>query len=341
MNYKKKLNILLTTIALTTSFTSYLEAYSKENIVINKIISESTELELQDFSEYLTYRINSKLSLIENVNVIEEKNGTNLEDKKTIKGFLSKIGDFIYLNVFVVDSKNGEIVLSLSEKGKNKEELLNSSDKLLDKIIQKLSTSTIKDTEKIVVDPKIIYPSNSDIDNKIKNKKEETLITQEEVSNSEPISNISLVGGMGFTNKGITFPSLTLHYRTNNNIFSGRFTHNAEFALFTSPGENVWDLGLLYGKAYIGQYGYLYGGAGISFVGALKRTTRIPDPPGTGFNLGSKYNSEIYSAIGIPLQVEAMWTPISNFGIGFQGIANLNLAVSFIGINLVLRAGKM
>lgn len=341
MNYKKKLNILLTTIALTIIFTSQLQAYSKENIVINKIISESTELELQDFSEYLTYRINSKLSLIENIIVIEEKNSSSLDDKKTVKGFLSKIGDFIYLNVFVVDAKTGEIVLSLSEKGKNKEELLNSSDKLLDKIIQKLSNSpNINTTEKIVIDPKIISPSNADIENK-NNKKAEAVITREDFSTNEPISNISLVGGFGAFNKGFTAPSLTLHYRNNDSIFSGRFTNNAEFSLFTSPGENVWDLGLMYGRASIGKYGYLYAGAGISFVGALKRTTRIPDPPGSGFTLGSKYNSEIYSAVGIPLQLEAMWTPLNNFGIGLQGIANLNLAVSFFGLNLVFRAGQM
>ncbi|MDI6767679.1 MAG: hypothetical protein QME52_12730 [Bacteroidota bacterium] len=78
---------------------------------------------------------------------------------------------------------------------------------------------------------------------------------------------------------------------------------------------------MLYGRAAKATYGAASVSGGISIMS---------ESPNTSF-----------TTVGIPLEAQLIWTPISVFGIGFKGFANVNSKKSFGGGLLCLQIGKL
>ena len=55
----------------------------------------------------------------------------------------------------------------------------------------------------------------------------------------------------------------------------------------------------------------------------------------------NKYESVLFSSIGIPFEAQAAFTPSAYFGIGITGFANLNREESFYGGLLSLQIGNL
>lgn len=117
-------------------------------------------------------------------------------------------------------------------------------------------------------------------------------------------------------------------------VLTVRFTAVDEFALFTSPSENVWDLGVLYGSQTVGKNGYASASAGIALVGGMRRGELLS----SGF-LSSQHAEHPFHTVGIPLEIEAGWTFSSAFGLGVTLFGNLNPERTAVGasVNVLLR----
>ena len=89
--------------------------------------------------------------------------------------------------------------------------------------------------------------------------------------------------------------------------------------------RNVYDAGIAigYSTRTPGSSGYLSIAAGIGYVGGRK-----------------DYDTYI-STIGFPIDVQMFFTPSTYFGIGFQGIANINSEKTYYGLLFCLQFGKL
>lgn len=103
----------------------------------------------------------------------------------------------------------------------------------------------------------------------------------------------------------------------------GRHVRTTEFDLLESgPSATTWDAGPLVGVVVKqGRLGQLSLGSGIAVVGG-----RRPDEP-----------ESKSSTLGIPLDVQALFTPIRYLGIGLHGYANVNPNDNVLGVSLQLQ----
>lgn len=102
----------------------------------------------------------------------------------------------------------------------------------------------------------------------------------------------------------------------------GRYVGRGELDIFGSgPSATTWDAGPLFGLVEQGRWGHLSLASGVTVVGG-----RRPDKPGTKS-----------STLGIPLDVQAFFTPIPYVGIGVHGYANANAGDNLLGWSLQLQ----
>lgn len=125
-------------------------------------------------------------------------------------------------------------------------------------------------------------------------------------------------------------------YQTGANLFSVRSA--GAFELF---GDGVLDLGVLYGRATIGEGGHVsfgiglavvtgyYQDDGLDFCGLFGDPSDCPDTSTEGF-----------LTAGIPLEVQLALRG-RYVGIGIYGFANLNRESSFFGATISLHAGRL
>lgn len=102
----------------------------------------------------------------------------------------------------------------------------------------------------------------------------------------------------------------------------GRYVGTKEFdislAPTSSPSASNWDAGPLVGLVGQGRWGHLSLASGVAVVGGQR-----PD------------ESESKSlTLGIPLNLQAFFTPIRYVGIGAQGYANVNADDNLLGVSL-------
>ena len=130
--------------------------------------------------------------------------------------------------------------------------------------------------------------------------------------------------GLGEDEGGIS-GGISFSYQTGSNLFSIRGVENEEFKLdlfgYTGPPDKVWDMGVLYGRVAKASWGLASISAGVGLVGI-------------SHNDISSYH------LGIPIESQLFWTPISTLGVGIYGFANLNSEKSFVGALLCLQIGK-
>jgi len=146
--------------------------------------------------------------------------------------------------------------------------------------------------------------------------------------------NIGLGPGTGGMAAGAV---ISIKQNSTNKYLSFRITYNEEFVLFTSPSENVWDVGALIGIRNRSAKGLSSISAGLSVVGGRKRSGNRTG----GDWFGSEYDSRIFTTMGIPVNTELFLTPSKNFGIGLNGFANINPQKPFAGVLLCLQIGKI
>jgi hypothetical protein len=131
-------------------------------------------------------------------------------------------------------------------------------------------------------------------------------------------------GGLGEDEGGIS-GGISLSYQTGSSLFSIRGVENEEFKLdlfgYSGPPEKVWDIGVLYGRVAKASWGLASISGGVGIVGASD------DEGITSYRLG------------IPVESQLFWTPISTMGIGIYGFANLNSKKSFIGALACVQIG--
>jgi hypothetical protein len=125
-----------------------------------------------------------------------------------------------------------------------------------------------------------------------------------------------------------------------NSILSVRYIRNEENVLsHTSPMEVVWDIAALYGRCFKGTDGFASISGGFSLIGGVERGEFL-------YSRGAFFPSRVhrkltFTNVGIPLEAQCFWTPLSFLGIGLYGFANLNYETSFGGILLCAQFGKL
>lgn len=129
-------------------------------------------------------------------------------------------------------------------------------------------------------------------------------------------------GGIGTGRMGLA-SSVTGGVPIGHRVFvGGRYAQTKELNLLgTGPAAVIWDAGPLVGLVEQGRWGHLSLGSGVAVVGG-----RSPDEPGTKS-----------STLGIPLDVQAFFTPIRYVGIGVHGYANVNPGDNLLGWSVQLQ----
>jgi len=155
--------------------------------------------------------------------------------------------------------------------------------------------------------------------------------------------NCGIGSGIGRGSSGLAHGG-NISYLFRNNLLSIRSVYTGETqwenSLFKNePYENFWDAGVLYGRNIKVENDFISIAVGVAIVGGKKRGQHI----GTGYNWISitQYYEELrFLTVGIPIQFQLLRIPISSWGLGITGFANLNRKNSFVGMLLSSAFGK-
>jgi hypothetical protein len=132
-------------------------------------------------------------------------------------------------------------------------------------------------------------------------------------------------GGLGEDEGGVS-GGISLSYQKGSNLFSIRYVDNEEFKLdlfgYSGPPDAVWDVGVLYGRAAKASYGLASISAGLGLV-------------------GMSHNDISSYRLGIPIEGQLFFTPVSILGLGISSFANINSKKSFLGALLCLQIGRL
>lgn len=133
--------------------------------------------------------------------------------------------------------------------------------------------------------------------------------------------------GVGFT------------YSVENHIFTLRYTDIIlSLSLFAEPNESISDIGILYGRRFKTNFGWISIAGGIAQVQSVRRGEFLYS---TGW-FGISYYKEIHSHLsGFPFQIEAYAKLSSVCSIGLKGFINWNSERSFMGILLGISLGGL
>jgi len=140
---------------------------------------------------------------------------------------------------------------------------------------------------------------------------------------------------LGFSSLGFLAGSASVSYQTGAGVFTLRGATNSE-TLF--GGDEVWDTALLYGFSLKPSLFHVSAGIGIAVVGGWRCET-------CGLHLfgdtGNDEKTKIGPRIGLPLELQVFFRPLSFLGIGLYGFADINAARSFAGVTFCLQIGKL
>lgn len=108
------------------------------------------------------------------------------------------------------------------------------------------------------------------------------------------------------------------------NLLSLRSAVNGE--LF---GDEIWDIGLLYGLATSAHEYHASFSVGVGVIGG-SRSEGLFSP-----------NEQITPQFGIPIEGQLFWRPFRVFGLGLTGFANINFEQSFAGLAFNVQFGRL
>ncbi|WP_211483060.1 hypothetical protein [Fodinibius roseus] len=97
-------------------------------------------------------------------------------------------------------------------------------------------------------------------------------------------------------------------------------------------GDELWDIGLLYGRATTAQDYHASISAGLAVMGGSRSSGGLfSDTP----------REEVSRQVGFPIGGQLFWLPSRFIGLGLSGFANLNGERSFAGLAFSLQIGKL
>ena len=131
------------------------------------------------------------------------------------------------------------------------------------------------------------------------------------------------LGGSSFAlSSGISLSS-----QSGRSLVSIRFIYNKPFSLAPRE-ETVWDVGALYGLSAKASCGFASISGGVGIIGGVRYRRSSNEWP-------------TFLTVGIPIEGQLFWTPLSFLGIGIYGFADLNPEKSFVGALLCIQLGKL
>ncbi|MBA4159794.1 MAG: hypothetical protein H0X65_20345 [Gemmatimonadetes bacterium] len=121
-------------------------------------------------------------------------------------------------------------------------------------------------------------------------------------------------------------------YQFGSSLLSVRTAATGEFELL-GPADELWDVGLLYGRATPPGTFHAALGAGVALVRGTLRG-------GGGFGPPER-EERIPTTVGLPVELQLFWRPTTILGLGIYGFANANREQSFAGAALSVQLGSL
>jgi hypothetical protein len=131
-----------------------------------------------------------------------------------------------------------------------------------------------------------------------------------------------LTGGVGFGSRGGA-AAVGGSYRFGQNLLSARAAGTIAFF-----GDELWDIGVLYGRANQPSFIHFSLAAGIGAVGGSGRETLF-DP-----------GERLPTTIGVPVEAQLFFRPVPLLGVGLYGFGNVNREESFVGLAAAVQLGR-
>ena len=140
-----------------------------------------------------------------------------------------------------------------------------------------------------------------------------------------------------------------LSFQNDFNLVSFRFMtlEEFDFDIFGSDNitENAIEMTAMYGLSAKGRYGYVAASTGLSYTRATlqgKYLYSIPEDDCDWFCFeDAVYAEKHLSTWGIPIQLEAGFTPLPMLGISFKTFVNLNPKKNYHGAFLSIQIGNL
>ena len=129
--------------------------------------------------------------------------------------------------------------------------------------------------------------------------------------------------GIGFASRGPA-GHIAGTYQRGGNLLSARAA--GPVAVF---GDELWDVGLLYGRGLISGLVQASVNAGVGLVGGRTREG-IHDE-----------GEALPTTFGVPIAVELFFRPAPVIGLGLYGFGNVNREESFAGITAAVQLGRL
>ena len=129
--------------------------------------------------------------------------------------------------------------------------------------------------------------------------------------------------------------ALYASYRSGVHVVSLRTAASGE-VLF---GDNVVDIGLLYGRARTRPGGHASVSIGLALVIGERRCDGFLALCSSEDGVGLAREVERFVTVGLPVEAQLFWRPLSFGGFGLYGFANLNPEASFIGATVGFQLG--
>lgn len=146
-------------------------------------------------------------------------------------------------------------------------------------------------------------------------------------------------GGLGGGRTGLG-PSLAVGVPLTEHMFlGGRYVHTEELVFFSSPAPTTWDIGPLIGVLAQGRYGQFSVASGLVAVGGRRRAEQKSGTgdPGCTFFCSIEYEMRPVRAVGVPVDIQAFFTPIRYLGVGVHGYATVSPGQNLLGASLQLQ----
>ena len=131
----------------------------------------------------------------------------------------------------------------------------------------------------------------------------------------------------------------SFNYNYKKNLFSLRYLMNWELPIVFEPRplELINDIGLLYGRLFIGRGISMSASGGISCIFGTLRGKELPS---SGW-LSSDYEKIEMVTVGAPFEIALMMAPAKVFGFGVNLFGNLNIEQSYIGVGFYHSIGDV
>jgi hypothetical protein len=129
--------------------------------------------------------------------------------------------------------------------------------------------------------------------------------------------------GMGWATRGPA-GHLAGTYQFGGHLLSARGA--GTIAVF---GDELWDLGLLYGRSLVTGVVHASFGAGVGVVGGETRESIHGD------------SESLPTTVGVPLELQLFLRPLPVIGIGLYGFGNVNREESFAGVSAAIQLGRV